>query len=105
MEKAKVKRGGNIFGEVDLLHGPIFTSMLLFMMPLLISRIFQQLYNMVDTMIVGHYLGDSALAAMGATTPVYNLLVGFAMGIGTGWKNLICLDFDSEVSVYGGDLV
>lgn len=53
MEKAKVKRGGNIFGEVDLLHGPIFTSMLLFMMPLLISRIFQQLYNMVDTMIVG----------------------------------------------------
>jgi len=95
MEKAKIKRGGNIFGEVDLLHGPIFTSMLLFMVPLLISRIFQQLYNMVDTMIVGHYLGDSALAAMGATTPVYNLLVGFAMGIGTGLATVTSRSFGS----------
>ncbi len=95
MEKAKVKRGARIFGEVDLLHGPIFTSMLLFMMPLLISRIFQQLYNMVDTMIVGHYLGDSALAAMGATTPVYDLLVGFAMGIGTGLATVTSRSFGS----------
>lgn len=95
MEKAKIKRGGNIFGEVDLLHSPIFTSMLLFMVPLLISRIFQQLYNMVDTMIVGHYLGDSALAAMGATTPVYNLLVGFAMGIGTGLATVTSRSFGS----------
>lgn len=95
MERAKVKRGARIFGGVDLLHGPIFTSMLLFMMPLLISRIFQQLYNMVDTMIVGHYLGDSALAAMGATTPVYDLLVGFAMGIGTGLATVTSRSFGS----------
>lgn len=95
MEKTKVKRGERIFGEVDLLHGPIFTSMLLFTMPLLISRIFQQLYNMVDTMIVGHYLGDSALAAMGATTPVYDLLVGFAMGIGTGLATVTSRSFGS----------
>ena len=95
MEKTKVKRGAGIFGEVDLLHGPIFTSMLLFAIPLLISRIFQQLYNMVDTMIVGHYLGDSALAAMGATTPVYDLLVGFAMGIGTGLATVTSRSFGS----------
>ena len=54
------------------------------MIPLLISRVFQQLYNTVDTMIVGNFLGDEALAAMGASSAVYELLVGFSLGIGNG---------------------
>lgn len=70
--------------KTDLLKGNITKALILFMIPLLISRIFQQLYNTVDTMIVGRYLGDEALAAMGASSAVYELLVGFALGIGNG---------------------
>lgn len=70
--------------NVDLINGPIFKSLILFAIPMLISNIFQQLYNTVDTMIVGHYLGDSSLAAIGACTPVFDLMVGFALGIGNG---------------------
>ena len=48
--------------NVDLMHGPILKSLLLFMLPILVSNLFQQLYNTVDTMIVGNVLGDTATA-------------------------------------------
>lgn len=70
--------------KTDLLKGSIAKALILFMIPLLISRVFQQLYNTVDTMIVGNFLGDEALAAMGASSAVYELLVGFSLGIGNG---------------------
>ena len=70
--------------NVDLMHGPIFKSLLLFMLPILISNLFQQLYNTVDTMIVGNVLGDTALAAIGSCGSIYELLVGFGLGIGNG---------------------
>ena len=69
---------------VDLLNGNIFLSMVIFAIPILFSNIFQQLYNTMDTVIVGHTLGEGSLAAMGAATPVYDLLIGFALGIGNG---------------------
>ena len=71
-------------GSVDLLHGPIFKSLLLFAFPVFVSSVFQQFYNLADTMIVAHYLGDTALASIGATTAIYDMLVGFAIGIGSG---------------------
>ena len=70
--------------NVDLLHGSIFKSLLLFMLPILVSNLFQQLYNTVDTMIVGNVLGDTALAAIGSCGSIYELLVGFGLGIGNG---------------------
>ena len=70
--------------NVDLMHGPILKSLLLFMLPILISNLFQQLYNTVDTMIVGNVLGDTALAAIGSCGSIYELLVGFGIGIGNG---------------------
>lgn len=70
--------------HVDLLNGPIFKSLVIFAIPLLISNIFQQFYNTADTMIVGNFLGDTSLAAIGACTSIYDLLVGFALGIGNG---------------------
>ncbi len=70
--------------NVDLMHGPIFRSLVLFMLPILISNLFQQLYNTVDTMIVGNVLGDTALAAIGSCGAIYELLVGFGLGIGNG---------------------
>ena len=71
-------------GNVDLLHGPIFRNLILFMLPIFVSNLFQQLYNTVDTMIVGNVLGDTALAAIGACGSIYELLVGFGIGIGNG---------------------
>lgn len=70
--------------NVDLLKGNIIKGIIIFAIPLLISNIFQQLYNTVDTMIVGNYLGDVSLAAIGACGAVYELLVGFALGVGNG---------------------
>lgn len=72
------------FLSVDLINGPIFKSLLLFAIPFFVSNLFQQLYNTVDTMIVGHMLGVESLAAMGACSPIYELLVGFALGFGNG---------------------
>lgn len=70
--------------DTDLLHGPIFKNLLLFALPIFVSQLFQQLYNTVDTMIVGNVLGDTSLAAIGACGSIYELLVGFGLGIGNG---------------------
>lgn len=77
------KMGADTF-QLDMLGGPIFKTLVLFALPVLLSNIFQQLYNTVDTMIVGNYLGDASLAAIGVCAPIYDLLVGFALGIGNG---------------------
>ncbi len=68
----------------DLVTGPVFLSLAMFALPLLGSNIFQQFYNTVDAMIVGNFLGDTSLAAIGVCAPVYDLLVGFALGLGNG---------------------
>ena len=70
--------------QIDLLKGSILKVMIAFAIPFLVSNIFQQLYNTVDTIIVGYNLGDASLAAIGASGPLYNLLVGLALGIGSG---------------------
>lgn len=70
--------------NVDLLKGNILKSLIVFAIPLFISNLFQQLYNTVDIMIVGNFLGDTSLAAIGASSAVYELLIGFALGIGNG---------------------
>ena len=75
----------NFFNQnVDLMNGPIFKSLFIFMLPIFVSNLFQQLYNTVDTMIVGNVLGDTALAAIGSCGSIYELLVGFGLGIGNG---------------------
>lgn len=70
--------------KVDLLKDNILKALLLFALPMLIANIFQQLYNTMDTMIVGNCLGDTSLAAIGASGAVYELLIGFALGVGNG---------------------
>lgn len=70
--------------RTDLLHDNIFRSLMIFAIPIMMANFFQQLYNTADIMIVGNCLGDDALAAVGATSPLYELLVGFALGVGNG---------------------
>ena len=91
-----VKKKSFFNTDVDLIHGPIFKSLVIFAIPLLISNIFQQLYNTVDTMIVGNYLGDTSLAAIGACTSIYDLLVGFALGIGNGLAIVTARSYGSQ---------
>ena len=59
-------------------------NLLLFMLPIFASYVFQQLYSTVDTAIVGHYLGEQSLAAVGASVAVFDLMINFAQGLGNG---------------------
>lgn len=79
--------------KTNLLKGNILKSLLIFAIPLFISNLFQQLYNTADTMIVGHFLGDTSLAAIGACSAVYELLIGFALGIGNGMSMVVARSF------------
>lgn len=71
--------------SVNLLQGPILKSLVIFMIPIMISNIFQQLYNAVDTAIVGNFLGENSLAAIGACASIFELFVGFAMSLASGF--------------------
>ena len=85
--------------NVDLMHGPIFKNLLLFMLPIFISSLFQQLYNTVDTMIVGNVLGDTALAAIGSCGSIYELLVGFGLGIGNGLAIVAARSYGARITI------
>ncbi len=68
----------------DMTSGTIWKHIILFSIPLLIGNFFQQLYNTVDSVVVGNFVSSEALAAVGSTGPVINTLVGFFMGMSTG---------------------
>lgn len=79
--------------EKDMAKGSPMRLILGFALPLLFGLLFQQLYSMVDTIIVGHYLGVDALAAVGATGSVNFLIVGFCMGVCTGFSIPVAQEF------------
>ena len=70
--------------KLGLTEGTIWKQLLLFFFPILIGTFFQQLYNTVDTIIVGQYVGTSALAAVGSTGNLTNLIVNFFVGLSSG---------------------
>lgn len=82
--------------NVDLLKGKILRALIIFAIPLFISSLFQQLYNTMDIMIVGNFLGDTSLAAIGATAAVYEMLVGFALGVGNGLSIVTARSYGSN---------
>ena len=82
--------------SVNLLDGPILRSIIAFAIPILISNVFQQLYNTADIMIVGRYLGSNALAGVGATAAIFELVIGFALGVGNGMGVVIARCFGAQ---------
>ncbi len=80
----------------SLTEGVIWKKLLLFALPMLLSNIFQQLYNTADTLIVGRFLGDNALAAVSSTSSLINTLVGFFSGISMGAGVLIARYFGAQ---------
>ncbi len=97
--------------QQDMTTGRILPVILRFTLPLFIGNIFQQFYSMADTVIVGRCLGAAALAAVGATSTVSFLLLGFAMGLASGFAVLTAQRFgagDDEgvrISVSNGILL
>ena len=79
--------------SIDLLSSPIVSSLLTFALPILISNALQQFYNAADTTIVGNFLGFRSLAAIGATSAIYELIVGFAIGIANGMGIVVARHF------------
>ena len=71
-------------GTRDMTQGPILKQLLLFSLPLLFGNVFQMLYNTVDSIVVGNFVGKEALAAVGSTTMIINMLVFFFNGFSVG---------------------
>ena len=70
--------------DVDMTQGSIFRHLITFAFPLLIGNIFQQLYNTVDTWVVGNYVSNEAFSAVGTVGPVINMLIGIFLGLSSG---------------------
>lgn len=70
-------------------EGGIARHLIAFAAPLLIGNLFQQLYNTVDTFVVGNFVGKEALAAVGSVSPIINTLIGFFLGLATGGSVVI----------------
>lgn len=76
--------------------GVIWKQILWFSLPLLLGNLFQQLYNTVDSIVVGQAIGSNALAAVGSSNPIINLLVSFFMGLSVGASVIISQSFGAQ---------
>ena len=79
----------------QMTEGNIAKQILLFSLPMLLSNLFQQMYNTADLIIVGNFIGDNALAAVGSSGPLIYMLIGFFQGLATGTSVLVA-------QAYGG---
>jgi len=80
----------------DMTEGSPIRLILAFALPLFIGNIFQQFYSMVDTMVVGYHLGDTGIAAIGATASLYSLLINFANGLNNGYGIIVTQRFGAH---------
>ena len=80
----------------DLTEGTIWTKILLFALPIFLGNLFQQFYNAFDSWVVGHYLGDAALAAVSSSASLIHMMVGFFQGIAMGAGVLIAKSFGAK---------
>lgn len=80
----------------DMTAGRIFPLIVRFALPLIAGNLFQQLYNTVDCIIVGNYVGKEALAAIGSTGSLINAVIGFFMGLSAGGSVVISQHFGAR---------
>ncbi len=80
----------------DLTVGKEGKLIMQFAMPMVFGNMFQQLYNVVDSIIIGHYIGKEALAAVGASFPIIFLLIAMVIGLGSGFTIIISQYFGSR---------
>lgn len=89
----KIRR---LFAQVDMTEGVPWKKITAFTVPMLIGNIAQQLYNTVDSIVVGRYVGDNALAAVGSASPILNLLLVLFVGISMGASIMVAQYFGSR---------
>ena len=70
--------------DVDMTSGNVYGLLIRFAVPLLLGNLFQQLYNTVDTWVVGNYVGKEAFSAVGTVSPIINMLIGTFLGLSIG---------------------
>ena len=85
-----------LFQPVDMTQGTPWKGLVLFAVPMLIGNIAQQLYSTVDSIIVGHYIGDNALAAVGSALPLLNLMLVLFIGISAGATIMVSQYFGAK---------
>ena len=86
----------DLFRPVDMTQGSPVKQILLFTVPMLIGNFAQQLYSTVDSIIVGRFVGDNALAAVGTSGPILNLMLVFFIGISTGTSIMVAQYFGAR---------
>ncbi|MBQ7335984.1 MAG: MATE family efflux transporter [Clostridia bacterium] len=84
MEQIQKRTTNTARRDVDMTQGSIWRHLLVFAFPLLLGNIFQQLYNMVDTWVVGNYVSNEAFSAVGSVGSIINMLIGFFGGLASG---------------------
>ena len=77
----------------NMTSGSPIRLIIMMSIPIILANLFQQMYTMADTIIVGRYLGDNALGAVGSTSSIYNMVLWFASGIASGFAILISHSF------------
>lgn len=85
-----------LFAPVDMTVGKPWENILIFTVPMLIGNIAQQLYNTVDSVVVGNFVGDNALAAVGSAGPIQNLLIVLFIGISMGASIMVSQYFGAK---------
>ena len=85
-----------LFAPTDMTVGSPWKSIILFTLPMLIGNIAQQLYNTVDSIVVGRYIGDNALAAVGSAGPILNMLLVLFIGISAGATIMVSQYFGAK---------
>lgn len=85
-----------LFAPVDMTVGKPWENILIFTVPMLIGNIAQQLYNTVDSVVVGNFVGDNALAAVGSAGPILNLLIVLFIGISMGASIMVSQYFGAR---------
>lgn len=89
----KIKK---LFQATDMTEGTPWKKIVLFTVPMLLGNIAQQLYSTVDSIVVGKYVGDNALAAVGSATPILNLLLVLFIGISIGASIMVSQYFGAK---------
>ena len=85
-----------LFGPTDMTVGSPWKTILIFTLPMIIGNIAQQLYNTVDTIVVGKYIGDNALSAVGSAGPIVNMLLVLFIGISAGASIMVSQYFGAK---------
>ncbi len=75
--------------EMDMVHGPLFKNIIIYAVPLILSGVLQLMFNAADVIVVGRFAGSSALAAVGSTSSLINLLINLFFGISIGTNVLV----------------